>query len=142
MLFRSRLCNLGATIYASVKYLEAHPDMTIEQYTWLMPSKDQDWFSANQWLQQHYAKASVGFRSNTLLGLFAAVKQDLGVAPLPFFLGDSEAELKRILEPPKEFASELWLLIHPDLRRTARVKAFVDFIAEAIAHDQSSIEGS
>ncbi|WP_126452906.1 LysR family transcriptional regulator [Sulfuriflexus mobilis] len=136
-----RLCNLGATIYGASQYLDDHSGATLEEYAWLMPQKNQGWFSANQWLAQHHPEASVVFRSNTLLALFEAVKQGLGVAPLPFFLADPEVGLKRVLAPPKEFTSELWLLTHPDLRRTARVRAFVEFLREAIGHVQNRIEG-
>ena len=137
-----RLCSLGATVYGSCQYLNEQADASFEQYTWLMPRKDQGWFSANQWLAQHYPSASVAFRSDTLLALFAAVKQGLGVAPLPFFLAEPEHELKRILEPPTDFASELWLLTHPELRRTARVRAFVEFLTEAVEEVQGCIEGN
>jgi len=135
------LCKLGATIYGSKRYIDEQGDKSIEQYAWLMPRKGLDWFSVNQWLERRYTDAHVTFRSNTMLGLFEAVKLGLGVAPLPFFMADSEADLKRIIEPPKEFESELWMLTHPDLRRTARVAAFVDFMTEAIAHARNIIEG-
>ncbi len=136
-----RLCKLGATIYGSARYIEEQDDRSIAQYAWLMPRKGLDWFSVNQWLERCYKNAHVTLRSNTLLGLFEAVKLDLGVAPLPFFMGDLETDLKRVIEPPKEFESELWVLIHPDLRRSARVSAFVDFMTEAISHAQDIIEG-
>ena len=136
-----RLCQLGATVYASKQYLDENPDLDITQYTWLMPQKGLDWFSANQWLARKYPAALVTFRSNTLLGLYEAVKYGMGVAPLPFFLGDPEVGFKSILLPPKEFASELWLLTHPDLRRTARVRVFVDFMTEAIADAHARIVG-
>ncbi|MBX5460766.1 MAG: hypothetical protein IRZ28_06690 [Steroidobacteraceae bacterium] len=34
--------------------------------------------------------------------------------------------------PVPELQSELWLLTHPQLRRTARVKAFVDTLARLL----------
>ena len=137
-----RLCKLGVTLYGSVKYLDEQADSNIKRYTWLMPGRGLDWFSANQWLERHYPGARIALRSNTLPGLFEAVKLGLGIAPLPFFIADADAELRRVIPPPKEFESELWLLTHPDLRRTARVSVFVDFMTEAIAHAQSIIEGS
>ena len=136
-----RLCSMGATIYGASKYLDNHLNAGLEEYAWLMPHKNQNWYSANQWLTQHYPAASVTLRSNTFLILFEAVKQGLGVAPLPFFLADPEIELKRVIAPPKEFMSELWLLSHPDLRHTARVRAFVEFLREAVTHVQNRLEG-
>ena len=35
----------------------------------------------------------------------------------------------------------LWLLTHPDLRRTARVRRFLDFMAEAMAQSRDLREG-
>ena len=32
-----------------------------------------------------------------------------------------------------EFDAGLWLLTHPDLRRVARIRAFLDFMAPALA---------
>jgi len=136
----SRLCNLGATLYVASKYLDEHSEATLEEYTWLMPHENQGWFSANKWQKQHHPEVSVVLRSNTLLVLFEAVKLGLGIAPLPFFLADPEPGLKRVIEPPKEFTSELWLLTHPQLKRTARVRAFVDFLREAVGHDLNRIE--
>ncbi|MFK5983967.1 MAG: LysR substrate-binding domain-containing protein [Pseudomonadota bacterium] len=137
----SRLCTLGTTFYGSSDYLAEHPSGMTEHYNWLMPSKGLDWFSANQWLEKNFPAALITFRSNSLSGLFKAVKYHLGVAPLPFFLADPTDELKQVMPPPKEFASELWLLTHPDLRHTARVCAFVDFLTEAIVQDKDRIEG-
>jgi hypothetical protein len=38
-------------------------------------------------------------------------------------------------------ASALWLLTHPDLRRVARVRAFLDFMAERLAEKRPLLEG-
>jgi DNA-binding transcriptional LysR family regulator len=39
-----------------------------------------------------------------------------------------------------ELEGELWLLAHPDLRNTARVRAFLDFCADEIARRRDVIE--
>jgi len=49
--------------------------------------------------------------------------------------------LQRLIEPPDALASELWLLSHPDLRRTARVRALMGFLSEAIDAERTLIEG-
>jgi hypothetical protein len=35
----------------------------------------------------------------------------------------------------------LWLLTHPDLRQSARVRAFMDFMATEITKQKKQIEG-
>ena len=50
--------------------------------------------------------------------------------PLPTAIADEQEDLVRVLEPIPELARSWRLLTHPDLRRTARVSAFFDFVAE------------
>ncbi|MCB9791317.1 MAG: LysR family transcriptional regulator [Alphaproteobacteria bacterium] len=46
---------------------------------------------------------------------------------LPCFVGDADPALGRLAARIPEAESALWLLLHTDLRRTARVRRFVDF---------------
>ena len=54
------------------------------------------------------------------------------MAWLPCFMGDSEPQLRRYTEPEAAHDLGLWLLIHPDLKNTARVIAFKEHMLAAI----------
>ena len=136
-----RLCRMMTSVYGSSSYINDNASNNLERYHWLMPNLGLDWFSANKWLNKHYPESTVVFRSNSLLGLYKGTKQGLGVAPLPCFLADPDDDLLRTLAPVDALSTELWLLIHPDLRRTARVRAFVDFLLEAMEKEKDLIEG-
>ena len=46
------------------------------------------------------------------------------------------------MSPPNpDFSTGLWLLTHPDLRQSARVRVFLDFIAAEIVKLRRAIEG-
>ena len=62
----------------------------------------------------------------------AALKSGLGVSILPCFMGDTEPDLERWREPDPAHDLGLWVLLHPDLRHTARVLAFRDHMVTAI----------
>jgi DNA-binding transcriptional LysR family regulator len=47
----------------------------------------------------------------------------------------------RLTPPREEFSAGLWLLTHPDLRQSARVRAFMDFVAAEIVKRRAAIEG-
>ena len=137
-----RLCALVTTVYGAGSYLESSPPgQTMEQHAWLMPDDALSLLPFAPWLKKHYPSASVVYRSNSLLGLFEATRCGMGIAPLPCFLGDPESGMQRLIDPPEALASELWLLTHPDLRRTARVRAFMEFLTEAMDSEQELIEG-
>jgi len=136
-----RLCAMMTTIYGSTEYLARQTDVAIENHNWLMPDENLAHLPVTKWLDKKYPTATTTLRCNTLPGLHEAVVQGFGVAALPCFLADPDTRLDRILPPPDELASELWLLTHPDLRRTARVKALMDFLAEVLQKEKNVIEG-
>lgn len=40
-----------------------------------------------------------------------------------------------------EVATDLWLLVHPDLRHSARIRAFMSFVVEAVRQRRAELEG-
>jgi len=91
-------------------------------------------------------KACAGQRQNffvddTLLTV-AALKQHMGVAYLPCFMGDREPELERFCAPDPQLNLGLWILFHPDLRRTARVLAFRDYMADEVKLQKDLFAGN
>ena len=69
---------------------------------------------------------------NTVMGVFDMVRSGLGVGALPCYLGEGRDDLVRVFEPEQGLAWDLWLLAHPDVRRSARVHAFFDYASSAI----------
>ena len=136
-----RLCQLATTVYGAETYLENHEGLAIDEHRWLLPEASLSAFPSFDWVRHQYPKVRVVLSSNTLPALYDACAQGLGIAPLPCFLADPDQNLRRLMLPPKEMETELWLLTHPDLRRTARVRAFMDFLSDAIKRDVALIEG-
>ena len=61
-----------------------------------------------------------------------SVAAGLGIAWLPCFIGDPDARLVRAPGVQPQPDRSIWLLLHDDLRKTARVRAFVDFVSADI----------
>lgn len=83
----------------------------------------------------------VVYRTNSVLALAEAVEAGIGIGHLPCFVGDVRPDLVRLAAPEPHFAADLWLLTHPDLRKAARVRALLDFLADEIARHRPLIEG-
>lgn len=83
----------------------------------------------------------VTYRANSLLALRDAAAQGLGLALLPCYLGDRVPVLARVGTPVAELRNELWLLTPPDLRRMARIRAFMDAMRAAVQPLQPLLEG-
>ena len=96
---------------------------------------------AAEWLGRTVPAGAIAFRSNRLVVQMAAVAEGIGLALLPCYLGDRESRIERAMPPIKELERELWLVTHEDLKRTARVRAFMDFVGAKLVEDRSLFEG-
>jgi DNA-binding transcriptional LysR family regulator len=123
-------------VYASRRYVEQHgkPVRVEDLQQHLLVGFDDTMANhrAAKWLAKVVPNAKIVARNNSVLGLVYAVKAGIGVAALPTALGDSEEDLVRILGPIPELTRIWRLLAHPDVRHTARVSAFFDFIIDEI----------
>jgi DNA-binding transcriptional LysR family regulator len=96
---------------------------------------------AVQFVRAQVAPERIAYRVSTVLGLANAIEEGLGIGHLPCFIGDGRPDLVRLAAPVAEFAAGLWLLTHPDLRHSPRVRVFLDFIAGEISAQRAAIEG-
>lgn len=71
----------------------------------------------------------------------AALREGVGVSILPCFMGDPDLALARYSEPQPEWDLGLWILLHPDLKRTARILVFRDHMMGAIKAQSELFEG-
>lgn len=93
------------------------------------------------WTKQLSDSHSYNFYSDDTQLTHSAIREGLGVSILPCFMGDADPLLERYCDPDPAFNLGLWVLLHPDLKRTARVLAFRDHMIEAINEQKDLFEG-
>jgi DNA-binding transcriptional LysR family regulator len=81
-------------------------------------------------------EASVAVEANTGMMVAQAVAAGLGIGELPTHLAPLFPTLER-LWPEREERYDMWLVMHNDLRHTARVRAVAEAVVEAFS--QSSL---
>lgn len=94
------------------------------------------------WTRQSCNGKPHRFVSDDTLLTQAAIREGLGISYLPCFMGDTDPLLARYREPSAEHDLGLWVLMHPDLRRTARVLAFRDHFGRAIQEQSDLFNGN
>ena len=90
----------------------------------------------------HAANAHIHVRNHSLLLQLEAVRQGLGYAFLPCFLAESDPCLLRVGNIPPVLGPSMWMLTHPDLRSTKRVKVFMDFVRDIFDRRAHELLGS
>ena len=93
-----------------------------------------------KWLKEHVDEKRIVYKVNTVMGLAEAAAGGVGMVALPCYVGAAVPGLAQLSPPLPELEGELWLLTHPDLRNTARVRAFLDFCTGEIAQRRKVIE--
>ena len=86
-----------------------------------------------RWMQQHVPPHQVQLRVDIFNSLVAMLRTGLGVGVLPSFAAANEPDLIAVSADLPELAAPLWILTHPDLRRTARIQAFMQGVGDAVA---------
>ena len=119
-------------VYAAPRYLKKHPHTVFSEHNWVGILDETDWLVPLIWKKKHHAHEKIKFTSSLTITAKNAAKQGMGVILLPCFIGDTEKGLVRVGDPLKQISSELWVLTHPDLRHTARMRALMQFIYESL----------
>lgn len=86
-----------------------------------------------RWLLELAGPRPVGCELSDISSHLAAARAGAGVAGLPCFLGDADAGLVRLEHEGAAFSRDIWLVVHSDLRRSAPVRAVMDFLSEVVA---------
>ena len=83
----------------------------------------------------------INYRSNSLVNQLMAVRAGLGIALLPCYLGDRDEGVRRVSGVLTDLSSELWIVTHADLKNTARIRAFLEVIGDAVVANRRNYEG-
>jgi len=145
-LIARRIANSPWAVFASRSYIKRHgrPQRweDLDQHAIIEFAGELADNHAARWLRSVAPKATIAIRGNSMLGVLAAVKSGAGLAPLPMLLGGSEDGLEPVLESIPEIDTKLYLVIHADLKRTPRVRAFCDFVVAEMARLRPLITGT
>lgn len=136
-----RLAGIRWGIFAASQDAPAHFDPAdAKRYQWIGLSDGIGGPKPNRWLAEHPGPERIVYKLNTVLGIAEAAAAGGGFALIPCFIGAATPGLTRIAFPEPEIDAGLWLLTHPDLKNSARVRAFMDYTAQEIGKRRSIIE--
>ena len=139
-LIGKRIGRLGYAIYGTQKLLQrvqSNPDdCDIPCITWVG-----DGHTRAPWIEKSFPNTQRVYRSTELGIMLRMVNLGLGIAQMPCVFADQDPLLFRIPAKHIEPGWGLWVLSHVDLRTTARVRIFRDFLIQELVKRKDQIEG-
>ena len=126
--------------YASKRYLDkAGRGRPLADYDWLGFDGPMLRVQQAKWVAERVPEARVRLRYDNFAPIRLAAASGLGCAALPCFACEDDPALERLPETLTPTDFHLWVLTHPDLRKSARVRAFLQFFGTRLAALDSSL---
>jgi len=100
---------------------------------WVAFERDATQRVYDRWMRSALATSRVRVRVDIFDAVAAMLNTGIGIGVLPTFMAARHPDLVAVSEVIPELSVPVWLLTHPDLRQTARVRAFMQFVGDAIA---------
>ncbi len=123
---------IGTIVQATymAKTLAAQADVEPKSsIDWIGPDESMAYPAYERWLEQEGLVDLCRTRVNSVYGMLSATRAGLGLSILPCYLGENDPQLIRVGGAVPSLATDLWILTHPDIRKTGRVRAFLDYVA-------------
>jgi DNA-binding transcriptional LysR family regulator len=136
-LIARRVGTVGFGLYANPQYLAARKP---KDYGFIGYDETLGQISQQRWLEQQARDRPIVFLCSDMTTMYHATCAGMGVAVLPHFAGTTDPRLRAV---PAETAApdrEVWLLVHPDLRRAPRVRSVMDYLAMLFARERRLLE--
>lgn len=142
-LIARKLSDIAFALYGARDYIErqgrpVRPDVLCD-HRLIGWCSDVSSIPGVDWLGQAGREGEVVVRCSSILSLIRAAQAGIGLAVLPCYAAEAHPELERLSDPIDW--SELWLVVHPDIRRAARVRAVMDFLIEVVENRAAVLRG-
>lgn len=123
---------------AHESYIKGKPKWKTGQYQgfeFLMPNEFFSGFKVRDNLMKKLSHDQVVLLCDQFSGLYNFCLQGMGVALLPKYLYQKGGGLVMLEEITVHNPEHIWIMTHPDLKHTARIKVFMEFMRKAVKTD-------
>jgi DNA-binding transcriptional LysR family regulator len=91
-------------------------------------------------IEDRLPRGDIALRTNSIATVLEAVRLGWGAGDLPRFVGDELRDLERAFPREKPESIDVWLVVHRDLQRAARVRALMDELVRAFRGSAAVLE--
>jgi DNA-binding transcriptional LysR family regulator len=127
------ICKVGARQYGHRKYLERTAPA---DRTWISSTNSPAWLKDTT-----HPDNPIGFIIHDIQSRFLALCAGQGLSRTACFMGDSRPELEPLDDGPAAPLYGLWVLTHPDLRASPKVRALMKAMGDGLSRQRDLIEG-
>lgn len=136
-----KLGQIGWSLYATRRYLDAHPSGKGLLDGHAVIGYTETTMSGAQWLAEHAQPGSIRLRTTSPRSALEAALADLGVCVVPCYLAEREAGLARLTDQVVAH-SDVYAVFLPERRGDARLRVTIDALVAMFAADGPRLAGA
>jgi DNA-binding transcriptional LysR family regulator len=132
-----RLFTYSLSYYAHKTYFAKN---SRNELAWIAPAVKEGWA---EWLAESpYPEAPIQMVITDIVTRFKALEAGFGLSRAACFMADPHPDLIRLPGAKVIEQPEIWVLTHPDLRDTARIKLLMQYLIDALSNKKDLLKGN
>jgi DNA-binding transcriptional LysR family regulator len=122
------------SVYGAKDYLARSGPRPLIDHDWIIWDESLVNFAPSRWIKDHIPASRIVASANTPKSMIEMVASGIGVGHVGCMQAQQDPRLEHLDNAEFQSAGGVWLLTHPDLRQTARIRVFLDFLGDRLLH--------
>ena len=111
----------------------------LKNHRWLGFTPSLSGLRAHKWVESNVDKDNIVYRGDSVLSLASAIHNSMGIGLLPVMHSRHYDDLVRLSPVFTDIEEELWFLAHPQVRKSAKIREFINHCAQYIQEHEAEI---
>lgn len=114
----------------------------IKKFDFILPHDELLAYTSSEHRKKLAIPKGAAFRSNSLVALSTAVEAGYGIGAYSCIAGNKNPNLVRLFDDYVVFSTDIWLVSHVELRRSARIRAMYDYLGDLLNDHAAAFAGA
>ncbi|HDW2023270.1 TPA: LysR family transcriptional regulator [Enterobacter ludwigii] len=115
--------------------------MALTEHRWVSFHYAMSKLNAFLWIEKNIPEKNITFRGDSVLSVASAISSGIGIGLLPCMHGNQIDKLAQISPIAEGLGEDIWLLAHPDVRKSAKIREFMNHCSHYLAENRKRIFG-
>lgn len=140
-----RTVTMSYGYYAHKDYIAEHGTpktfSDIKKFDFILPHDELLSYTSSEHRKKLAIPKGAAFRSNSLVALSTAVEAGYGIGAYSCISANDNPNLVRLFDDYIVFSTDIWLVSHVELRRSARIRAMYDYLGDLLNDHAKAFAG-
>ena len=138
---------VGVAVWAAFGLREQWEGVSVSheslmEQRWVSFSHTMAKLKAYAWIENNIPSENIIFRGDSVLSVASAISSGIGIGLLPCMHGEQAGGLIQLGPRLEVISEDIWFLAHPDVRKSAKIREFMNHCIQYMSDNRPEIFGS